>query len=141
MRAVYILQRTRANARWHAAETGAPEAMSLSDALRLATRGGAYCVGLSDRIGTLAPGKQADVIAVRADALGLGPLNNALGTVVLGASPANVETVMVGGVLRKAQGKLVGVDSATLMRRLTASRDRLAQAAGLWQRSDIVRMR
>jgi hypothetical protein len=61
------------------------------------------------------------------------PLNNVPGAVVSLMDRTNVETVIVGGKVRKWKGKLVGVNVDHLRRRLEASRDRIFAAAGIQQ--------
>ena len=124
------------NARWQRGEADSPAPMSVRDVLTLATKGGAYAVGLGDRVGTLSPGKAADIIMIRCNDLSLGPLNNAYGSVVVGANPENVDTVMIGGQARKRHRELVAIDQSALMRRLVSSRDHIGAASGLWRPSD-----
>lgn len=102
------------------------------DALRWATIGGAEALGLSHRIGTLAPGKQADIVLLRANDLNLFPVRNPLFSVVEFAHAGNVDTVLVGGVLRKRDGKLLyGEDRVRRIRaRLLDSSDRIIRQAG-----------
>jgi 5-methylthioadenosine/S-adenosylhomocysteine deaminase len=78
--------------------------------LRQATIDGARALGLAAVTGSLTPGKKADLILLRADALNIAPLNVPAGQVVLAAQPRNVDSVWVDGVLRKRGGELVGVD-------------------------------
>jgi cytosine/adenosine deaminase-related metal-dependent hydrolase len=65
----------------------------------------------------------ADVVVLNAGRLNVWPLNNAAGCVVNLMSPANVETVFVGGKLRKSEGRLVGVDEARVKKLAATSRD------------------
>ena len=65
-------------------------------------------------------------------------MNNAIGTLVIGATPDSVDTVIIAGQVRKSKGKLVGVDEAAVMRALRASRDYLGAASGLWKQQDIL---
>ena len=67
------------------------------DVLRFATTAGAAACGLDDKIGTLAPRKQADVVLVRADAVNTFPVVDPFGTVVASADTWNVDTVLVRG--------------------------------------------
>jgi cytosine/adenosine deaminase-related metal-dependent hydrolase len=78
--------------------------------LRHATAEGAIAVGLGDVTGTLTPGKKADVILVRADALNMAPIHDPATQVVLCGQPRNVDTVFIDGVCRKRGGELVNVD-------------------------------
>jgi cytosine/adenosine deaminase-related metal-dependent hydrolase len=111
----------------HAAE-GRGEALdelrlTCRDVLEFATIEGARACGLEDRIGSLTPGKRADIVVVRADSLGMTPLNNPVGQLVYNAHPGLVDTVLVDGSIVKRQGRLVGVDIARVRRLAVESRD------------------
>ncbi|KAL0930082.1 amidohydrolase [Colletotrichum truncatum] len=82
---------------------------SVSDALGWATRNGAEAVGLGDKIGTLTPGKRADIVVI-SNKRGLSASAFPLGTAVLHSTPADVETVMIDGKVVKRDGRLVGQD-------------------------------
>ncbi|WP_028925991.1 amidohydrolase family protein [Pseudonocardia acaciae] len=77
------------------------------EALRLATVDGARTAGLADQVGTLEPGKAADLIMLRADAVGLAPVRAAADAVVLAAHPGMVDTVLVAGRTVKRDGRLL----------------------------------
>ena len=100
------------------------------DVLRAATVGGAVNAGLEDRIGTLEPGKRADVAVLSLRAVHLHPWGSAVGTIVNFATPADVDAVFVDGRPLKWGGELVGLDYEALARRAEASRERLLEAAG-----------
>ena len=87
-----------------------PCAVTVRQVLQCATVNGARCAALLDKCGTLTPGKEADVVMIRADEMNVYPLNNALGTVVQAAEVHNVDTVIIGGAIRKRHGALVGVN-------------------------------
>jgi cytosine/adenosine deaminase-related metal-dependent hydrolase len=90
---------------------------------------GAKVNHLERKVGSLTPGKEADVIMLRADAINVMPLNHAYGAIVLGMDTSNVDTVFVGGKVRKWKGALSGVDVAHVRRLAEQSRDwLLAQA-------------
>jgi 5-methylthioadenosine/S-adenosylhomocysteine deaminase len=96
-------------------EPGASDrpAVSLTsrDVLSFATIDGARACGLDREIGSLTPGKQADIITLRADSLTLTPVNNPVGQVVYAAHPGLVDTVLVAGKVVKRKGKLLdGID-------------------------------
>ncbi|MBE1491769.1 cytosine/adenosine deaminase-related metal-dependent hydrolase [Plantactinospora soyae] len=80
--------------------------------------------------GSLTPGKQADLLVVEADAINNMPLNDPVGTLVLGADPRNISTVMVAGRTLKSDGHLLGVDLDELRRQVTASRDAILKTVG-----------
>ena len=98
---------------------------STRDALTWATVNGAKALGMDERIGSLTPGKQADVIVVgpgggRLNMLGLA---NPVGAVVQQANASNVQTVLVAGEPVKRDGRLLGVEIARLARMLDESRE------------------
>ena len=98
--------------------------------LEAATIDGAACAGLEERIGSLTPGKQADVVLIRTRDINIYPVNNAIGTVVHAAERSNVDTVIIGGRLRKRDGVVLGVDPAKLRSAIDESCAHLFSAAG-----------
>ena len=96
---------------------------AVRDALGWATVNGARALGMEDRIGSLTPGKQADVIVVgpRGDRLNMLAPANPVGAVVTQANPSNVQTVLVAGRAVKRAGRLVGVDVPRLHGMVEAS--------------------
>jgi cytosine/adenosine deaminase-related metal-dependent hydrolase len=103
------------------------------DVLRFATVNGAEHLRLGDRTGSLTPGKEADIVLLDGTALNAAPMNSVPGAVVTLMDRTNVETVIVGGKVRKWEGTLLDVDLARLRGELEASRDHLFQAAGVKQ--------
>ncbi|MGH8158559.1 MAG: amidohydrolase family protein [Rhodanobacter sp.] len=130
MQALFGHQRAAMRYRRFRGEAGVPAPISVGEVLRAATVNGARAAGLESSIGTLTPGKQADVIMLRTDGVGVFPLTNAIGTIVQAVDRSSVDTVMVAGKIRKRAGKLVDVDLATLADEVMASRDYLLQASG-----------
>jgi 5-methylthioadenosine/S-adenosylhomocysteine deaminase len=84
--------------------------LTARDMLAFATIEGARACGLDDKIGSLTPGKDADVILVRTDTLGMSPLNNPAGALVYNAHPGLVDTILVAGRVVKRNGALVDLD-------------------------------
>jgi 5-methylthioadenosine/S-adenosylhomocysteine deaminase len=104
--------------------------LTCRDVIEFATIEGARACHLQDRTGSLSPGKQADLILIRADTLGMAPLNNAAGAVVYNAHPGLVDTVLVAGRVVKRGGRLLDHDAARIIRLAEETRDHvLAQAA------------
>jgi len=64
-------------------------------------------LGFQDRIGTIAPSKQADLVLIRADGMNLWPVHDPIATVVMQANLANIDSVMIAGEWRKRDGKLL----------------------------------
>jgi 5-methylthioadenosine/S-adenosylhomocysteine deaminase len=130
MRGVLTLQRMFANA---LALEGKeyPKLMSVWDALRLATIGGANGLKIDARTGSLTPGKEADIILLDATALNVAPLNHAPGAVVTLMDRSNVSTVLCAGQIKKWRGEMVGYDLRKLRAELEASRDYVFATAGI----------
>ena len=105
--------------------------VTCDEALGWITIHGARALGLQDRIGSLTPGKQADVVLIRADALNMRPLHDPVASVVMQAGLANVDTVLVAGHVRKRGGQLVFPSLDARVAELDESGHRLA--AGLTQ--------
>lgn len=130
MHALFGQQRSAMRYRRFRGEAGVPAPISVEAVLRAATVNGARAAGLEDQAGTLAPGKQADIIMVRTQGVAVFPVSNAIGTIVQAVERADVDTVMVAGQLRKRAGRLLGIDLARLNAEVTASRDYLIEASG-----------
>jgi 5-methylthioadenosine/S-adenosylhomocysteine deaminase len=103
--------------------SGDATAMPAQRALECATLGGARALGLQDRIGSIVPGKLADLTAVNLSALALSPCYDPVSHLVYAAGREHVTDVWVGGRRRLADGNLAGLDE-------TAIRSR----AGQWQK-------
>jgi cytosine/adenosine deaminase-related metal-dependent hydrolase/ribose/xylose/arabinose/galactoside ABC-type transport system permease subunit len=123
MRSVLALQRATATAQGKAP-------MSTRDVLACATIEGAKAVGLDDKVGTLTPGKQADVILLRTDRLNVTPLNDPATAVVAGMDTGNVDTVLIAGRVMKRKGELLHVDWPAAKRMASESRDAVVQRSG-----------
>ena len=91
---------------------------------------GARCANVDHKVGTLTPGKEADIVMLRADRLDIWPLNNVPGAVVNLMNPMNVDTVFIAGKVRKWRGSLVGVDLPRVLRLAQEARDGVVRRAG-----------
>lgn len=103
----------------------APVTLHAHNLLKAATIDGAVCAGLQEKVGSLSPGKQADLILIRTDDINLYPSGNAFGTVVHATERSNIDTVMIGGRIVKRDGKVLGVDSEKLRAAIDESRQHL----------------
>jgi cytosine/adenosine deaminase-related metal-dependent hydrolase len=109
MRCAFAAERWRSNdSVWESEEPLPENALTARDMLTMATLDGAHVAGLEERTGSLTPGKQADVVVIDGTAPGTAPVIDPVGTVVLAADTSNVDTVIVGGAIRKRDGKLIG---------------------------------
>jgi len=131
MRSTMTLQRALVNDAALSGGTELPDLLTCADVIRFATLRGAEHLWLGDKVGSLTPGKEADIVLLSADAINVAPLNNVPGAVVSLMERSNVDTVIVAGKVRKWQGALLDVDLPKLTNELTESRDRLFKAAGL----------
>jgi cytosine/adenosine deaminase-related metal-dependent hydrolase len=77
------------------------------EALRWITTEGARMLGRENQIGSLTPGKLADLVVINASDLNLVPVHDPISTVVMQTSLANIEAVMIGGVWKKRNGRLL----------------------------------
>ena len=110
-----------------------PAPLTTRDVLRYATMNGAKALRLDSKVGSLTPGKEADIIILDADRINVAPLNQVPGAVVSLMDRTNVETVIVAGKIRKWKGELLDVDLNKLRSDLEASRDYIFSAAGIPQ--------
>src|SRR5258708_16478543 len=101
-----------------------PRALDARGALRLATRGGAECLGRDD-CGTLEPGKCADIACFRVDDLAHAGLKDLVAALVL-APPARAEAVIVNGKQVVREGRLLTGDEEQIAREIGATSERLA---------------
>jgi 5-methylthioadenosine/S-adenosylhomocysteine deaminase len=123
MRSVLALQRSRA-----ADEGKAP--ITARDVLAYATIEGATANGLDAKVGSLTPGKQADIIMLRTDRMNVTPLGDPAAAVVTSMDTGNVDTVVIAGRLMKQRGRLLHVDWPAVHRRASESRDFVIAKSG-----------
>ncbi len=116
MRSVLALQRSMA-----AAQGKTP--ITARDVLEYATIEGAKANGLEAKVGSLTPGKQADIIMLRTNRMNVTPLNDPVTAVVTGMDTGNVDTVLIAGRVMKRGGRLLHVDWPSVRRRASESRD------------------
>jgi cytosine/adenosine deaminase-related metal-dependent hydrolase len=136
MRTIFTLQRMQALARQRSGDGNAPRLLTVKEVVEFATVAGARANRLDSRIGTLAPGKDADIIMLRMDAINVLPVNNAYGAIVQGMDTSNVDSVIIRGAVRKQRGQLVGVDVGRIRRQAEESRDYILAKTG-WRRTRV----
>jgi 5-methylthioadenosine/S-adenosylhomocysteine deaminase len=130
MRTAFNLQRLFILQRVRKGEQNLPPLLGPRDVLEFATLEGARCAQIDGKVGTLTPGKEADIVVLRADSLDVWPHNNAFGTVVNLMNPGHVDTVFIAGKPKKWRGALVGVDLARVRRLVAQSRDAVVRRGG-----------
>jgi cytosine/adenosine deaminase-related metal-dependent hydrolase len=102
-------------------EVVAEQRITTRDVLTWATTAGARALGLEATIGSLTPGKAADLVLVDARGTNMTPVVDPVASLVLHAHAGNVDTVLIDGVIRKRGGELVGVDWSRIADDLIAS--------------------
>ena len=93
-----------------------PDALSAAEALELATLGGARVLGIADRVGSLVPGKQADLAVISLAGSPFDPVEDPVAAAVLGGSPDRVAATLVAGEQRYLKGTSRWPDSTRAAR-------------------------
>ena len=120
-------QRALDNAAERISSGGIPPTSTVpaSEALDWITTRGAAMLGMADRIGSLAPGKQADIAVMSLGPLAMWPVHDAVASLVMQGSGARVRDVMVAGRFRKRDGRLLQSDLGEIRAKLSASGERI----------------
>lgn len=100
---------------------------TVMDVMRMATLGGAEALDLADQIGSLTPGKKADLIILDPTAVNFAPRFDWIGQLVFNAQPANISFVFVNGVALKAHGEFVRVRATEVVKAAEAAAARLRE--------------
>ncbi len=104
--------------------------VSTRDALQWATIEGARQFGMENRIGSLTPGKQADILLIRTDSINMTPLNHPVAAVVMNAGIRDIDTILIAGKVKKRAGVLLDIDVARARRLVLEARDHVFATAG-----------
>ena len=118
------------NERSLAAEQNLPPLINYRQVIEMATIAGAKAAHLDRKIGSLTPGKEADIIMLATDRINVFPLNNVPGTIVTLMDTCNVENVFVAEKVMKWHGKLIGIDLNRVRPMIEKSRDAVLARAG-----------
>lgn len=105
--------------------------LSAREVLAMATIEGARALGQDDHIGSLSPGKQADIVTIRTNDISMTPVLDPVAAVVHHAGRGTLDNVWVAGNRVKVDGALVGVDQAALHREATEAAWGLLDRAGV----------
>jgi cytosine/adenosine deaminase-related metal-dependent hydrolase len=109
---------------------GGPHAMTVRDALEMATLGGAEVLGRAEEIGSLEPGKLADVALWRLDGLGHVDVVDPVAAIVLGAPPP-LELLLVNGRTVVERDRVVTLDETEVAREVASASTALLTRAGV----------
>lgn len=104
-----------------------PEVMPIGQAFRIATQGSARVYGLPDDLGSIAPGKLADIILIDMSGSHHQPLHNVGASLVYNTRAGDVQTVICNGRVLMRDRKLLTLNKPEIMQQVSRSMDRLAQ--------------
>ncbi|MFF5989037.1 8-oxoguanine deaminase [Prauserella flavalba] len=107
-----------------ARQRGGPQALTVRQALWMGTMGGARCLGRQDELGSLEPGKLADLAVWRLDGLRYAGITDPVAALVLGAVP-DIELLLVGGETVVERGELRTADESAIATELRTASGRL----------------
>jgi 5-methylthioadenosine/S-adenosylhomocysteine deaminase len=109
----------------------APGALTARDVVRMATRDGARALGLDREIGSIEPGKRADLVVVGADALHQTPGGDPYSLIVYTSGPRDVRLTMVDGEIVARDGEVVWADRRAVAAEARTAARLLMTRAGL----------
>ena len=130
MRSVISLQHALLFERRLSGEWGVPRFLTAREVLEFATIEGARANGLEDKIGTLTPGKEADIILLNTNRINIMPINDPIGAIVLGMDTSNVDSVFVAGKILKRGGRVLNVDMNRIEQMVYEARNYVVKTSG-----------
>ena len=129
MRGAFCLQRALANdLAFPESNPGGlptPQLVTSRQVIEMATIAGAAANRILDKVGTLTPGKEADIVVLDARNINTWPMNNVPGTIVTMMNPSHVRDVLIAGKVVYWKRQLVGWDIDRLLRQIEQARDRV----------------
>src|SRR6185312_13589546 len=108
-----------------------PNAVTAEQALEMATLGGATALRMQDQVGSLEPGKQADIVVFDTANFDLRPLHNPVANIVYGSTGHSVDTVLIGGEIVLRHKQLTTLDEQELRRGVEAINRRVLGEIGI----------
>jgi 5-methylthioadenosine/S-adenosylhomocysteine deaminase len=129
MRGAYCIQRGLANdlafKESNPGNLPIPQLLTSRQCIEMATIAGAAGSGLLSKVGTLTPGKEADIIVLEARNINTWPMNNVPGTIVTMMNPRHVRDVLIAGKVVFWKHALVGWNVDRLLTQAEQARDRI----------------
>ena len=104
-----------------------PKALPAEKSLELATLGGARALNMQDEIGSLEPGKKADITLVDLHKPHIMPIHNPVSAIVYSAMGTDVHTVIADGKIVVRQGKILTLNEQEIMQQAQQTADNLTQ--------------
>lgn len=127
----------RMAAKIHKVFSGEPPTLSAEKIVEMATIGGARVLGMADRIGSIAPGKEADIILVDIRKPHLTPLYNPFSHLVYAVGGADVVTSIIGGRIVMKERRLLQIELASVMEEVRRIAERVMEA-GFHHKADLL---
>jgi 5-methylthioadenosine/S-adenosylhomocysteine deaminase len=131
-----MFEAMRAAALLHKLTSNNPQALPARQALELATRRGADALGLGDSIGSLEPGKQADLITVATDSARMTPMFDAISHLVYAARGDDVRSTIVAGRVLMQNRRVRTLDRNEVLAEARGHADRVREAVAAGARKD-----
>ncbi|HEX6105872.1 MAG TPA: amidohydrolase family protein [Gemmatimonadales bacterium] len=103
----------------------APQLVTTRQVIEMMTIAGAAGSGVLDKVGTLTPGKEADIVVLDARNLNISPMNNAPGSVVTMMNQAHVKHVFIAGKFMVRDGRLLNWNVERLLQKVERARERV----------------
>jgi len=129
MRGAFCLQRALANdlafPESNPGRLPVPQLLTSRQVIEMVTIAGAAANRLLDKVGTLTPGKEADIVVLDARSINTWPMNNVPGAIVTMMNPRHVRDVLIAGKVVYWKGQLRGWDVDRLLRQIEQARDRV----------------
>jgi len=129
MRGAFCIQRALANdlafKESNPGNLPIPQLLTSRQCIEMVTIAGAAGSGLLNKVGTLTPGKEADIVILEARNINTWPMNNVPGTIVTMMNPRHVRDVLIAGKVVYWKGKLVGWNIDRLLSQAEQARDRI----------------
>ena len=104
-----------------------PSTMSVTtrQAFEWATIGAAKSFGIDDKVGSITPGKKADLIMFKKNKINFVPMHDPISTIVFHSNSNDVDTVMINGLILKRDGQLIAKNLDKKLETLAASGHRI----------------
>ncbi|MFW9834615.1 MAG: amidohydrolase [Candidatus Thorarchaeota archaeon] len=129
-----LVREMRLAALIHKSYVSDPLVVTAEQAIEMATLGGAVAMGIDDKVGSLEPGKLADIILINLHELGLTPHTNPVSNLVYSGSGEYVDTVIVNGRILMQDKRLLTLDETKVMENARKHSTALMERAGIENR-------
>lgn len=102
--------------------------LTTRDVIQFVSSYGAHALGMQEHIGSLAPGKQADILLLRQNHINVMPVNDPIGAVAWAMDNSNIDSVLVAGEFLKRAGQLLHVELDALQPQIAQAAQRMTSA-------------